>query len=607
MTGVLLGTFASGITSAQIGALVSPGRLSRAHASLEGIGNCLKCHSAGQRVAADKCLVCHQPIAERIAQKRGVHRQVTTDCIACHVEHAGIDAELRPFDQRRFNHATETRFALDGLHAPVEGSCGSCHKTRSFLQAGASCASCHTDVHKGTLGTRCDTCHATSVRFAEARERFEHTRTAFPLTGGHARVECASCHRRTGYKGIAFASCSDCHTSPHQQTLGAACSSCHVTQRWQTTRLDHSRTGFPLTGRHAAVNCVQCHAKPAAQVRLKFGTCASCHSDPHRGEFKQDCAACHTESGFEKGKFDHFTTRLPLTEKHAPLTCVACHKGVTVGVRAPSARRVADFRGLRTDCQACHYDVHRAELGTACETCHTARTFEVTSFKHAQHRAFFDGQHATLRCVQCHTNTLAPLPPSISARPARIGFAGTAETCASCHRDAHLGQLGTRCETCHTVADARFVVTRFDHGRSAFPLTGKHAPLACEACHKVTTHDFPSGRAIARQFRGIGTACSVCHQDPHRGELQMECQVCHSTETFTIRRYTHRNARTLAAFFTGKHAIAACAACHKPVPTTTPAESLRLMSFGATTACTSCHTDVHHGALGPRCESCHRP
>src|SRR5512145_3557946 len=77
---------------AQLGALVSPGRLSRAHASLEGIGNCLSCHSAGRGIAAEKCLTCHKPVADRIAQRKGVHRSVTTDCVACHVEHAGVDA-----------------------------------------------------------------------------------------------------------------------------------------------------------------------------------------------------------------------------------------------------------------------------------------------------------------------------------------------------------------------------------------------------------------------------------------------------------------------------------------------------------------------------------
>ena len=101
--------------------------------------------TAGQGVSAAKCLTCHKPIAERIAQKRGVHRAVTTDCVKCHVEHAGLDGELRPFDRTRFNHAAETRFPLDGLHAPLAANCAACHKTRSFLAVTPSCASCHAE------------------------------------------------------------------------------------------------------------------------------------------------------------------------------------------------------------------------------------------------------------------------------------------------------------------------------------------------------------------------------------------------------------------------------------------------------------------------------
>src|SRR5512132_3846890 len=96
MTTLLLGVAAPRPASAQLGALVSPGRLTRAHASLEGITNCLKCHAAGEQVSAPKCLACHQPIAQRIAQKRGVHRNVRTDCVTCHVEHNGPESELRP-------------------------------------------------------------------------------------------------------------------------------------------------------------------------------------------------------------------------------------------------------------------------------------------------------------------------------------------------------------------------------------------------------------------------------------------------------------------------------------------------------------------------------
>lgn len=622
--------------AAQLGALVSPGRLSRPHAALEGITNCLQCHTVGRGVAADKCLGCHAPVAQRIAQKRGIHRAVTTDCVACHVEHAGIDGELRPFDLARFNHRTDTAFQLDGLHAPLTKTCAACHATRSFLAAPSACASCHADVHKGSLGSACETCHTASVPFADVRTTFDHSRTAFPLTGAHGAAGCATCHTNGTYTGVAFASCTSCHTDPHQTRFGASCASCHTTETWRTTTVDHARTTFPLLGLHGTVRCVACHTKPALQVETRAETCATCHADPHGGVFKQDCGSCHSESGFaraEKSGFDHSSTRFPLVDAHADLTCATCHTpgpGATTvpaaAVRRPASARtpgaaVADFRGLQTACASCHTDVHRGELGTTCETCHTAHTFTVTAFSHTRPRPFFDGEHLTLTCAECHTSTYetepvsAPQPDRLvvtagapesarTPRALRVGFNRTSDTCASCHTDPHLGQVGGRCETCHTVDTPKFAVTTFAHDTTSFPLTGRHAPLSCEACHTEATRDFPTGHGTARQLTGVGTACATCHQDPHGTELGGECQTCHTTETFSIRQYTHINTRSLRTFFTGRH-VTSCAACHQPSGTGA-AEALAV-SYRVSTTCTSCHSDEHRGALGPRCESCHKP
>jgi hypothetical protein len=641
---------------AQLGALVSPGRLSRAHASLEGIGSCLQCHSAGRGIAPEKCLTCHQPVAARIAQRKGIHRNAANDCVSCHVEHAGVDAELRPFNIERFNHRTDTGFALDGLHSPIAATCSACHKTRSFLTASPSCASCHSDAHKGSLGPNCATCHTTSVKFAESRTRFDHSRTAFALAGAHAMVTCASCHTtRASYTIAGFATCETCHADPHRERFGNSCVSCHTPQAWKTTRIDHARTAFPLRGAHAAVQCASCHAKPSMQVKPRSDTCAACHTDPHRGVFKQDCASCHTETTFTKNGagtpsgFDHSSTRFPLVDAHAPLACSSCHTGQSVpastgraaapvrgmpgrgtsaatgAIARPAAggaaRLVADFRGLTTDCVSCHTDVHRAELGTSCETCHDARTFQVSAFAHARPRSFFAGQHATLRCAQCHasssgrTAAAARTATAASARPlrstttapvVRVGFSQTSDACVSCHTDVHLGQVSARCETCHTVETAKFAVADFQHGQTRFPLTGKHAPLKCEACHVVATQTFPAGHGTATRLTGIGTDCASCHKDPHASELGNACQTCHSTDTFTITRYTHRRAPLLRSFFTGKH-ITTCSACHKPAPGRSGAAAAVLASYSASTACITCHTDVHRGALGPRCESCHKP
>jgi predicted CXXCH cytochrome family protein len=241
--------------------------------------------------------------------------------------------------------------------------------------------------------------------------------------------------------------------------------------------------------------------------------------------------------------------------------------------------------------------VHKGELGAACETCHSARSFEVGTFVHArQQRPFFAGQHAALRCVQCH----APQ----ASRMGHVGLARTSDTCASCHADVHAGQLGAACETCHTVDRAKFVVPSFAHEKTKFPLTGKHAPLACATCHKVETAAFPAGTVTARRFRGVGVDCASCHQDRHGGQLTQGCQTCHATDTFAVTRYKHLRVRALGDFFTGRHLSPPCSGCHKPVKGTA---AVALVNYRTPTTCVSCHTDVHRGGLGPRCETCHKP
>lgn len=613
---------------AQLGALVSPGRLSRPHASLEGVANCLSCHAAGRQVVASKCLSCHRPVAQRIALKTGVHRNVATDCVTCHVEHAGVDGELRPFDRRRFNHATETRFPLDGVHVSV--ACEACHEGRSFLTATPTCVSCHANPHEPTLGAQCEQCHTTATRFAAAQTRFDHNRAAFPLTGAHAKAACEACHAGKVYTGLKFAACSDCHKNPHARPMGAPCASCHATVTWETTKVNHSRTRFPLVGRHASVECVKCHTEPALDVKPRSDTCATCHKDPHNGVFKQDCAACHTETGFEKGTFDHSTTRFPLRDRHAGLACVACHKGQSALSSVPAARPTTptrpasplrpipssarsdprargaqDFRGLSTTCVSCHADVHRGELGTTCEQCHTARTFDVPSFTHANNRSFFGGEHRTVACAKCHAPSFATSRVSTGTPVVRAGFTKTSASCVACHQDVHLGQVGDRCESCHAVDAAHFAVVGFSHDRAPFPLTGRHAPLACDACHKTDTRAFPSGRGTARRLTGIGIECVACHADPHDGQLMTGCQSCHTVQTFAVSHYTHRNERSLRAFFAGKHLSVTCSACHKP--TTVKTSPTPIASYQTSTACVTCHNDVHRGALGPDCASCHRP
>jgi hypothetical protein len=585
---------------AQLGALLSPGPLTASHAKLEGASNCTQCHERGRGVAAPKCLACHQPVADRIARKIGIHRNVTTDCVTCHVEHHGRDGELRPFDLTTFDHSRDTSFPLEGLHRPLAAKCESCHTTRSFLTAQATCVSCHTDVHKGALGTGCESCHSTRVPFDDVSQTFDHARTKFPLTGAHRSATCDSCHTSPTFAGVPFASCASCHKNPHTPALPGTCSSCHGTDTWRTRRFDHATTAFPLAGKHAALACVSCHKTSALRESFPSTSCASCHVDPHRGEFTEDCASCHTETSFAKGTFDHSRTRFALTEKHAGLTCVACHTTVQLG--GPAAKVVADFRGLERACASCHTDPHERDLGAACETCHSSATFAVTSFEHPRERHLFEAAHATLECTACHTP--APIPRTGRVAMAGRRFTETPVACASCHRDVHIGQLDRDCAVCHTTAASTFAIATFDHARTSFPLTGAHATTKCADCHKEETGVFPAGSGTAVRFAGVASTCVSCHADVHLGQLDRACETCHSTTSFDLPTYSHKSRDR--AFFTGPHLQADCVACHAPVEKRFPAGPGRAIDFTVSKRCVSCHTDVHRGAMGTDCSSCHR-
>ena len=584
-TGVWLA--AEGRAEAQLGSLLSPGPLAKAHASLEGLSKCEQCHEKGRKVTPEKCLACHAPIAERIRQKRGVHR-TAANCVTCHVDHAGVDGELRPFDQAAFDHSGVAGFALTGKHAPLATKCAACHKARSFLTASPACSACHTDVHKGSLGPTCERCHSTSDAFATIGKAFDHSVTAYPLTGVHRTTACASCHTGKTYKVAKFSTCASCHVTPHPKSFSDTCTSCHTTATWRTKTFDHARTAFPLVGKHSALDCASCHKAPAAKVKPESGTCAVCHADPHRGEFPQDCKACHTEASFAKASFNHATaTRFPLLDKHGGLACQACHKAIAR--TGPAAQRSIDFRGASTTCVSCHADPHKGALGQTCENCHSAKTFKVSTFTHARFPELFTGRHAPLACAACHKTAV---------------FKGTATECAACHQDVHLGQLGTSCATCHSVAAVKFAADRFAHDRASFTLTGKHATAACGACHKTETAAFPTGRGSAVRLKGVATACQSCHADVHLGQVGSACESCHTTASFAVRTYQHR--KPPRDFFVGRH-MTACASCHKAQTRQFPAGRGTAVEFAISSRCVACHTDVHRGTLGENCRACHKP
>lgn len=569
----------------QFGTLVSPGPLSKAHASLAGAADCVQCHEAGRRVSAPRCLSCHKPVAERIAKKTGVHRAVTGVCDTCHVEHAGADGELRRLDTAAFDHAAETGFALDGRHAPLAKNCAACHKKRSFLDARPACASCHADVHKGTLGAACANCHSTAVAFKAARDRFDHGKARFQLTGGHQQVACEKCHAGGVYRGLQFDSCASCHLTPHRKVLGPACTACHTTAQWTTRTVDHAKTRFPLVGAHAQVTCASCHTA-GITTPLRSEACVSCHVNVHRHSVKEDCRACHTEKSFRGAAFDHEKrTGFPLADKHDGLACVKCHKDRSAD-QVPLARKVIDFKGAVTECASCHEDKHTGEFGRACDGCHRPSGFSVKAFTHPKVSDFYRGQHAGVACVKCHKPGQIMLPVRTAAQAPALRALTPSTACATCHTDVHLGQVGSACETCHTVDAPKFAAPRFSHERTAFALKGAHEKQECAKCHPTEVRAYPAGTGSAMQVKPMRTECRACHQDPHLGQVDARCDTCHSDATFKLPSYTHAG---LADFFAGFHGKLPCIACHKKETGVFPAGPGTAVRFRVGTTCRGCH------------------
>jgi len=122
-------------------------------------------------------------------------------------------------------------------------------------------------------------------------------------------------HGRAAPRGVSAPPPSRGHASI---TAGMDCSACHSPAGWAMSAsagagrgFDHTRTGFPLLGRHARTSCTQCHR---ADVHIRR-ECAACHQDAHMGQLGRDCQRCHDSFRWSnvRGLEMHRSTRLPLT------------------------------------------------------------------------------------------------------------------------------------------------------------------------------------------------------------------------------------------------------------------------------------------------------
>jgi hypothetical protein len=437
-------------------------------------------------------------------------------------------------------------------------------------------------VHKAQLGADCIRCHSAHTPFKATRRTFDHNRTSYVLTGAHRVVDCGKCHSGGRFRELRYDQCSSCHR-PHRRTLGPSCTTCHNTGTWTTRLTDHAATGFRLQGAHAQVTCAKCHTSGVA-ARLQADRCGTCHADVHRQSVKEDCGACHDARSFRGATFDHRAkTSFALVGRHDGLQCRKCHTNIaTAGL--PLARQVVDFGGLKDECVTCHEDKHKGEFGRSCDACHRQVKFSVTGFSHTRAAGFFGDRHTGVTCVRCHVRP----PGGTRARTPNAGGGAALPSmdCQTCHSDVHLGQVGTACERCHGIDAPKFAASRFSHDRAAFALTGKHQVIACGRCHATETRRYPGGEGTAMRLTQLPSACSACHKDPHLGQIQSQCNTCHTAASFNIFSYKHS---ALSTIFNGLHGSIRCQACHKRETGAFPSGRGTTVRFKVPTSCVACH------------------
>ena len=491
---------------AQLSRLVMPGKLTEAHADIEG--DCGACHAGNsEAVQSSLCLDCHTDVAADIDASEGFHglfgAAARNECVSCHSDHEGRDADIVGLDGGLFDHRF-TDFPLTGAHPGAP--CTACHVPGDpHRNASTQCVDCHSDddAHRGGLGAACQDCHNTSVW---ASADFDHDVLGFRLVGGHANVACQDCHRDYRFDA-APTSCNGCHAvdDVHAGSKGTNCGQCHSVNTWSGIDFDHfAETGFALTQGHGGLVCEACHSQ--ADYKDAESDCVSCHAadDHHQGMHGTQCQDCHNTLRWSEYDFDHATSGFDLVGRHADVDCVACHRGDHAS-DAP------------TDCQGCHAadDVHAGQLGTDCASCHHPAGWATPiQFDHDLTAFPLIGLHAATACTACH---------------ATQRFHDTGAACVDCHADddPHEGTLGENCAACHNAND--WGVWQFDHNtQTDFPLTGAHASTDCGGCHGD-----PDVALSATPMQ-----CAACHRrdDPHNGEFGPRCGDCHTTNDFSERR-----------------------------------------------------------------------
>lgn len=339
--------------------------------------------------------------------------------------------------------------------------------------------------------------------------------------------------------------------------------------------------------------CLDCHTEVKSLINagkgyhasseVKGKNCWSCHSEHHGRTFQI--------VRFDEKKFNHEKAGYTLTGQHSVIECSDCHRKEFIA-DAKLKKRQKTFLGLNQNCNSCHTDIHQNTLGKNCQQCHNTSAFKPAEFfDHGRSPFKLTGKHLSVQCESCHKTETR------NGKPFQR-FKGIASSnCTPCHADPHQNRFGADCQKCHTTADFSQVKTgNFDHGKTRFPLLGKHQQVTCNDCH--------SGSKASGQKSEY---CTDCHKDAHNGQFVTEgklkdCSLCHTVNGFAPSLFSieqHSGSFRLE----GAHLALPCFSCHK--------KDEQWVFKPLDRNCNACHKNVHGEEIrsiyggGTACQDCH--
>jgi hypothetical protein len=512
-------------------------------------------------------------------------------------------------------------FPLNGAHAVPPRQCVDCHVNNNYNITTTTCVSCHLKDFQGATNPNhvqagfaqtCEVCHNTN---AWQPAQFDHSKSAFPLTGLHTVPprQCADCHVNNNYN-ITNTTCVSCHLKDFQGTTNPnhvasnfpqTCEQCHNTSSWLNAVFDHAATGFPLTGLHMVPprQCTECHVNN--NYNITTTACVSCHLKDFQGttnpnhvasNFPQTCEQCHGTASWFGASFDHSITGFPLTGLHTvpPRQCTECHinNNYNITTTACVSCHLKDFQGTTNPNHV------TAGFPQTCEQCHSTASWLGATFDHSLTGFALTGSHLVppRQCTDCHVNN---------------NYNITNTACVSCHQtdynnakspvDHISAGFPTSCELCHDTS--LWINGKFDHNKTAFPLTGLHMapPRQCVDCH------------VNNNYLTLPTDCYGCHKadyqatsNPgHAAQPQFfptTCVNCHNTTDWMKATFNHTQYTPFPTNHGGANNV--CSTCH--------INSNDYSVF----QCTNCHakaqTDSNHQGVGGyvynsvNCYQCHR-